>query len=85
MYKCNASGKTFNLKDNEKTREGGSVFGLNSRLRAIIYVLIKHLKDAGFKEITFYDPNIITDMQKNGIFWENKYSLVCSAKKCLKL
>jgi len=44
-------------------------------------VLIKHLKDAGFQEITFYDPNEIIDMQKYGIFWENKCSLVLSAKK----
>ena len=44
-------------------------------------VLIKHLDNAGFKEITFYDPNEITDMQKYGIFWENRCSLVCSAKK----
>lgn len=44
-------------------------------------ILIKYLKDAGFKEITFYDPNEITDMQKYGIFWENKCSLVCSAIK----
>ena len=44
-------------------------------------VLIKYLKESGFKEITFYDPNEITDMQKYGIFWENKCSLVCSAKK----
>jgi len=44
-------------------------------------ILIKHFKDAGFKEITFYDPNEITDMNKYGIFWENKCSLVCSAKK----
>ena len=44
-------------------------------------VLIKHLKDSGFKEITFYNPNDKIDMQEYGIFWENKCSLVCSAKK----
>lgn len=44
-------------------------------------VLIKHLENAGFREITFYDPNKIIDMQKYGIFWENKHSLVCSAQK----
>ena len=44
-------------------------------------VIIKHLKNAGFKEITFYDPNEIIEMQKYGIFWENKRSLCCSAKK----
>ena len=44
-------------------------------------ILIKHLKGAGFKEITFYDPNEIIDMKKYGIFWENKCSLVCYAKK----
>lgn len=44
-------------------------------------LLIKHLKDAGFQEITFYDPNKIIDMKKYGIFWENTCSLVLSAKK----
>jgi len=58
--------------------------GPGSTLEMRIYsqdVLIKHLKDAGFQEINFYDPNEITDMQKYGIFWENKCSLVLSAKK----
>ncbi len=44
-------------------------------------MLIKHLKYAGFEEITFYDPDEIIDMKKYGIFWQNKCSLVCSAKK----
>ena len=47
--------------------------------------LIKYLKDAGFREIIFYDPNEIKDMEKYGIFWENKCSLVLSAKKCINI
>jgi|TARA_B110000037_G_scaffold210250_1_gene260367 hypothetical protein len=43
--------------------------------------LIKYLKNAGFREIIFYDPSEIKNMQKYGIFWENKCSLVLSAKK----
>ena len=39
MYTCNVSGNIFKLEDNEKHREGANVFGLNSRMRAIIYVL----------------------------------------------
>ena len=44
MYVCNLSGKEFTLEDKEKRREGAHVFGLNSRLRAIIYVLTKVIK-----------------------------------------
>ena len=40
-YTCNLSGNKFTVKDIDKHREGANVFGLNSRMRAIIYVLIK--------------------------------------------
>ena len=76
FYKCKTpSGETSDL-----CFHGGPGSTLEMRIFSQD-VLIKHLKDAGFKEITFYDPNEITNMQKYGIFWENKCSLVCSAKK----
>ena len=43
--------------------------------------LMKYLSNAGFKNITFYDPEEYTDMKKYGIFWENKCSLIISATK----
>lgn len=43
--------------------------------------LINYLNLAGFKDITFYSPNSIKDMQQYGIFWENECSLVLSCRK----
>ena len=43
MYICNITGNSFDLKNNEKTREGGIAFEYNSRFRAIIYVFQKHI------------------------------------------
>jgi SAM-dependent methyltransferase len=45
MYTCNITGKIFDLTENEKHREGGSIFGYNSRFRAICYLLSKMLYD----------------------------------------
>lgn len=41
MYKCNITGNVFDLEDNEKHREGASMFGFNSRFRAICYTFTK--------------------------------------------
>jgi SAM-dependent methyltransferase len=41
MYRCNITGRTFDLDNNEKDRELASRFGFNSRFRAICYVFTK--------------------------------------------
>lgn len=43
MYTCNITGKTFNLQNEEKHREGASRYGYNSRFRALSYVLTTSL------------------------------------------
>jgi SAM-dependent methyltransferase len=47
MYKCNITGKLFDLEDSEKERELAIRYGYNSRFRAICYVLSKTL----FREV----------------------------------
>jgi SAM-dependent methyltransferase len=41
MYICNITGQSFDLDDNEKTRELAVRFGFNSRFRAICYVFTR--------------------------------------------
>ena len=76
MYICNLTGKEFTIEDNEKHREGANVFGLNSRLRALIYVLSKVIKcnkvlynvepDKNIKGIGMSDaPNLAIELSKN--------------------
>ena len=43
MYTCNITGKKFDLKNEDKHREGGLAFGYNCRFRAISYLLTKML------------------------------------------
>lgn len=43
MYTCNITGKKFDLKVEDKHREGGLSFGYNCRFRAICYLLTKML------------------------------------------
>lgn len=41
MFICNLTGYEFHINDGEKHREGGTVFDTNSRIRALVYVLLK--------------------------------------------
>lgn len=67
-------------KESDLCFHGGP--GSTLEMRIFSYdALIQYLKIAGFKDITFYDPHEEIDMQKHGIFWENKCSFVLSAKK----
>jgi hypothetical protein len=43
MYTCNITEKKFDLKEEDKNREGGNAFGYNCRFRAICYLLSKML------------------------------------------
>lgn len=67
-------------KESDLCFHGGP--GSTLEMRIFSYdALIEHLNIAGFEDITFYDPHEVIDMQKHGIFLENKCSLVLSAKK----
>ena len=57
---------------------GGPGNGLEMRLFSKNSI-VAFLKEAGFENIIFHNPN--EEMHKCGIFWENKCSLVLSAKK----
>ena len=43
MYKCIITGKSFDLSENNKGRELGTINGSNIRQRALIYALTKCL------------------------------------------
>jgi SAM-dependent methyltransferase len=45
MYTCNITGKKFDIKKNDRNREGGLAFGNNCRFRGISYLLTKMLYD----------------------------------------
>ncbi len=56
MYKCNITGNTFDLEENDRSRDGCIAFGYNSRMRSICYLLSKEL----FKEI-----RILEEIEEN--------------------
>ena len=76
MYTCNITGKTFDLSEEEKTRDGGLRFGYNSRFRAICYLLSKML---------FGKIHILEEMEPNknikGIgMSDSSWTYICSKK-----